>query len=395
VTVTSPPHPPDLDDRVDPTALIEEARRRTHRRRRRNLVGVLAAALGAMWLSTVIGAGGANSRAVSVVSSSSGAVPLRSALPEELSYTANGGVTLVHRDGTRQQLATAVDVQLAGGSLRRAREYSGIEWSPDGSKLLALRTSSSPGLVLIDANGKIGPKIASSTYAARWSPDGTQIAWVTDAIHIASSDGRNIRRVATLPRAPDSPVQSAFSWSPAGTQIVYAGRDTGLFVVDADGRSAPRSILRVGVGEAQWSPDGSLIAYTTGGALWVVRPDGTGSRRVAHGPGYDIVWSPDSAHLAFLGEGGTGFGTISVVRADGSGLHRLVRCGCALRGPGFWPSVSWSHDGSRIAYVSGRGNTVSTVRPDGSGATRVAIQSDRGFQGNWYPWSPLWRPRLG
>ena len=179
-----------------------------------------------------------------------------------------------------------------------------------------------------------------------------------------------------------------------GRQIVYAGRrDFGLFVAEADGQSAPRSVLRVGVGEAQWSPAGTLIAYTTGGDLWLVRPDGTGSRRIAE-DAYGAVWSADGTQLAFFGRGGAGWGTISVVRADGSGLHRLVRCRCALRGPGFWPSLSWSSDGSRIAYVSGKGNTVSTVRPDGTGATRVATQPARGLGGP-YPWWPLWRPVRG
>ena len=312
-TTTTPPRQPDLDDRpaVNPEALIEEARRRTQRRRRRNLVGVLAAALGALWLYSIIGAHGATTRAAGL-SSSATSTPPRAVLPEELSYTADGGVTLVHRDGTRQQLATAVDVRLADGSLRRARAYYGIEWSPDGSKLLALRLSSSPGLVLVDANGKIGPKIRSSTSVARWSPDGTRIAWVTGkrstgyAILVASSDGQNITRIATLPWPPQL-AAAAFSWSPDGKQIVYAGRrDTGLFIVDADGRSAPRSVLVGGVGEAQWSPDGSLIAYTTGGDLWVVRPDGTGSRRVAEDAN-GAVWSPDGAQLAFFGRGGAGW----------------------------------------------------------------------------------------
>jgi hypothetical protein len=54
--------------------------------------------------------------------------------------------------------------------------------------------------------------------------------------------------------------------------------------------------------------------------------------------------------------------------------------------------VAWSLDGTRIAYISGRANTVSTIRPEGSGATVVATQAARGPGGPRYPSSLLWRP---
>jgi hypothetical protein len=82
-----------------------------------------------------------------------------------------------------------------------------------------------------------------------------------------------------------------------------------------------------------------------------------------------------------------------VVNADGTDLHRIARCRCDVRwGPAISESVAWSLDGTRIAYIGGRGNTISTIRPDGSGATVVAAQSARGVTGYWYPRSPLWRP---
>jgi Tol biopolymer transport system component len=182
-----------------------------------------------------------------------------------------------------------------------------------------------------------------------------------------------------------------------GDRIVYAGRrDTGLLVADATGRTAPRrveGVPRGGVAEAQWSPDGSLIAFRSGGALYVIRPDGTGSRRIASGYVHGVSWSPESRSLAFVGPASPrSMGDLSVVDRDGSGLHRVGRCSCTLRGPGFWPSVVWSPNGSRLAYVGERGNVVATVRPDGTGATRVATQRGRGLHGGWYPSAPLWRP---
>jgi Tol biopolymer transport system component len=119
----------------------------------------------------------------------------------------------------------------------------------------------------------------------------------------------------------------------------------------------------------------------------------------------DFEWSPDGKRLAIVVPAGaaTGIGDavtgvvasdVFVVNADGTDLHRIAHCHCDLRGPrpDLYESVAWSLDGTRIAYISGRGNTVSTIRPDGTGATVVATQPARGVTGYWYPSVPLWRP---
>jgi Tol biopolymer transport system component len=160
----------------------------------------------------------------------------------------------------------------------------------------------------------------------------------------------------------------------------------------------------------QWSPDGSLIAFVShddvGAHLDVVQPDGSSLRRVADvgEPLVDFEWSPDGKRLAIVVPAGPPVAEhdtnarrsadVSVVNADGTDLHRIARCRCDLRGPrpDFYESVAWSLDGTRIAYISGRGNTVSTIRPDGTGATVVATQAARGVTGYWYPSFPLWRP---
>ena len=108
--------------------------------------------------------------------------------------------------------------------------------------------------------------------------------------------------------------------------------------------------------------------------------------------GYAIAWSPDGKLLALAGPAGPTWGDVSVVNPDGSGLRRIARCRCGLRGPGSSQSVAWSSDGTRIAYISARGNTVSTIRPDGSAAAVVATRAARGLTGYWYPSLPLWRP---
>ena len=106
MSISLPPRPPELGDSatVDQEALIEEARRRARRRRQRNLAGLLVAKLGTLWLYSLVGGGGPQSgSAFPSESSSQGATPLNEALPEELSYNVNGGITLIRRDGTRDR----------------------------------------------------------------------------------------------------------------------------------------------------------------------------------------------------------------------------------------------------------------------------------------------------
>ena len=262
MSISLPPRPPELGDSatVDQEALIEEARRRARRRRQRNLAGLLAAMLGTLWLYSLVGGGGPQSGSAFLSESSSqGATPLNEALPEELSYNANGGITLIRRDGTRRVLARQTDRHLPDGRWL-IRLYNGIEWSRDGSKLLALRWGSLRTLVVIDAKGVVGPKIAQAL-DGRWSPDETRIAFVRHVpglgrvLFLAASDGRGPIRIATH--------VSAFSWSPDGSRIAYSRAGArGIVIADASGRAVPRRVTiaaTVGApsalgGDVQWSP---------------------------------------------------------------------------------------------------------------------------------------------
>jgi Tol biopolymer transport system component len=234
-------------------------------------------------------------------------------------------------------------------------------------------------------------------YNAVWSPDGTRIAfegiersgsgWRT--IYVVGADGTGLR---TLPgtSATGGLFSGNLTWSPDGTQIVFAGR-TGanphawLYAVSSDGLSAPRP-LRVDAGVSQlgqptWSPDGSRIAFSayvpSGGPwLYVMHADGSNLRRVAggHGP----VWSPDSSMLAFRGVGNQpGNQTV-----DADGTHP------ASLGTGSWAGLSWSPDSQYIAFAGGSGHASNgdafVVRPNGTGRQRILHRP--GAYG-----LPLWR----
>jgi Tol biopolymer transport system component len=128
-------------------------------------------------------------------------------------------------------------------------------------------------------------------------------------------------------------------YSPDGSRIAFSSNhDSGnsmefdLYVMDADGTDVVRLTATPGVteGDPEWSPDGTEIAYVTditmqGSTIDVMRPDGTGKRRVTsgHRDGWP-AWSPDGRRLAFARLDELNTSDIFVVDADGGAPRRLT-----------------------------------------------------------------------
>ena len=101
-----------------------------------------------------------------------------------------------------------------------------------------------------------------------WSPDGTQIAFVSDRsggrdIYVMSADGSNLKKLTD-----SSTFNDHFSWSPDGKKIVYSSSENSLFdlsqlmVMNADGSN--KIALTSASGSytvLDWSPDGQKIVY--------------------------------------------------------------------------------------------------------------------------------------
>ena len=132
-----------------------------------------------------------------------------------------------------------------------------------------------------------------------------------------------------------------------------------------------------------WSPDGSRIAYSVEGEIWVVDANGTGHRRLTTtgfaAPTFD--WSPDGSRIVYYGyEDGTG---VWVINADGTGNRQLTTARL------FGPSFGWSPDGSRIAYsiFYGRedGTGLWVINADGTGNRELATTR---YPAPFFDWSP-------
>jgi Tol biopolymer transport system component len=174
-------------------------------------------------------------------------------------------------------------------------------------------------------------------------------------IYVVHADGSGLVRLTDDPAADFDP-----SWSPDGRRIAYRHQDEQsgqIYVMNADG-SQPRNLTRRrGLDYSPaWSPDGRRIAFGVAEAvgktrIWVMRPDGSGRRRLSRIYGEYPAWSPDGRKIAFdhitLGSNNW---DIWVMNADGSGARPLIASEEANeQGP------AWSPDGRMIAYQTDRG----------------------------------------
>ena len=229
-----------------------------------------------------------------------------------------------------------------------------IAWSSDGTKLLIRRKSPNQvrggvremDLVVLDADGTETRLTNARTFVTggSFSPDGSEIVYATSfspkaAIYAVSSDGgapRLIRRATRrvfLPELRRSFLTDVYhpALSPDGTQIGYfdgmGDHSHNLWVMNADGTERrlllDHEVARPGHMYAlTWSPDGEWLAFETGDGIYLVRPDGSGLRRVVEkgffSAAHAVQWSPDGSRIAYLRGG-----ALSIVNVDG-GDERIV-----------------------------------------------------------------------
>ena len=236
------------------------------------------------------------------------------------------------------------------------------EFSPDGRALVF--TGSGQGLpnseiFVMSASGAGRTQLTKTPQGngdPAWSPDGTQIAFVSERanqvaqIFVMRSDGTAVRQLTH-----DATGKAELAWSPKGDRIVFVGtpagggdrdiwsiRPDGSGLTDLTNDSAAYDV------DPAFSPDGARIVYSgplhpgresVGGDLWVMNADGTNPQPLHHeSNGYSDggfpAWSPDGSAIAFAANDGSGYFHIWSVPAAGGENTELVANKLAGRQPG-------------------------------------------------------------
>jgi TolB protein len=239
-----------------------------------------------------------------------------------------------------------------------------------------------PGAIVMDVGGDIylaGPDGGNPTklYAgphwdghATFSPDGTKIAFestlddMSKALMVMRSDGTG----RTTLMSGLAAVDEVIAWSPDSRRIAIGARpvdepggalfplgDSRILVADVEQGRA--SFLSGVFGQdPRWSPDGTMLAFGRIAAQWgvnplespggvsLVRPDGSGLRRLSSVAAGVPAWSPDGKTIAFLGVGVGGGPDLYLIGADGTDERNVTN------DPESESYPVWSPDGSKMAF---------------------------------------------
>ncbi len=199
-----------------------------------------------------------------------------------------------------------------------AHALGGGSWSPDGEKLAVwLRDPEHPaGIYVVDRTGSIQHYLGEGD-TPDWSPDGSRIAFNASSenggqrIYTVRPDGSDLRPLPTDERFYSNP-----KWSPDGETLLAIGpcgctslQGTVIYALDADDGNARvlySTPFAADIESADWSPDGSRIAFSSflgsaGGApatyrLFTIAVDGS-DRQQIHAPpegAFQVNWASSS-----------------------------------------------------------------------------------------------------
>jgi Tol biopolymer transport system component len=216
---------------------------------------------------------------------------------------------------------------------------------------------------------------AGRDVGAKWSPDGSTIAFVsdrsgTDQIWLMDTDGGHQRQLTFGPAKHAWP-----EWSSDSKKLVYWGHLNGTQFIKTTPAAGGTETVVVTSNEyletPRWRPpDDSAISYgavtSSNWDVWVATPDGSQKWRLTSHADMEgsPYWSPDGTMLAYkLAPSGQYSLTVENVMTFENGFAQPTVH--AWKGPEAIQMSSWSSDSTQIAYTC-------EVISGASGADRVS-----------------------
>lgn len=274
-------------------------------------------------------------------------------------------------DGERRTIWLA---DSTGGNRRQltTEGFEGIErdgWSPDGKSLLYVsnRTGKSD-LWSIPVDGgpprQLTRDIANDDRGV-WSRDGRWVAFISDRgrqtdVWVVSDTGGEARRVSDSKQ-----IESMFPvWRPGTHELLftdYTSRRNVTRIDVADGTERDLLGDSLLVDEIELSRDGRQVAVVVGRGggskdLLVVPSDGGASRAVVTAGGniFGPQWSPDGSMIAYTSDL-RGTTDVFVVEVASAAVRPITDW------PGYEGSPAWDRTGSSLYFNANRGSRLNDI----------------------------------
>jgi hypothetical protein len=186
---------------------------------------------------------------------------------------------------------------------------------------------------------------------------------------------------------------SADATAPGRDGLIAYTRGGAIRVVAPDG-SRDRVLVR-DAAQPAWSPGGNALAFTRDEAIWVAAASGARARRIATG-GDSPTWSSDGRRIAFVSSDDD---ALRSVGATGGATHAIGRTGTSPWPDYYRGAIDAAPTGNQLAYfgVFDFGASLSLdltrLRFDGTGM-RVLLDTALPGRDGWTPsgsrvsWSP-------
>jgi len=244
------------------------------------------------------------------------------------------------------------------------------------------------GLVLYNLDGSQKLVVTSTGNWGALSPDGSLVAYsaIDNGIHLVDVDSQT-----------DQALQNASGfdprWSPDGTQFAYVGSGNGainsVFIINTDGSQAHQISDWSYESVIGWSPDSTLLYFAapfTGGAAWKVYSydvaSDTAQERFTIENGtpkfLNPKLSPDGNWIAYRGRDNS---SLYLVHPDGSDMHLLLDNVGAV-------GIEWSRSGwlgVSLRKANSDETMVVIIKPDGCEAYLIPVALHGDLEGLYIP----------
>ncbi len=306
-----------------------------------------------------------------------------------LAWSEDGSVFVTLAQGSTFASARIARLKESGGEIDTITAALALEAEllPGGKAVVACVISgNSTRVQSIDLATRERVTLANDSCNPRWSPtghvlfsefDGTLRALPFDPHQLVATGAA----MAVLDGLASDRSTGQFELGATGTLVYVAGPASRTFegleptLVSLDGSASPLPLRRTDHGDADFSPDGRLMAYTRDGQIWLYDLD-LGTHRqftTVGGFHHDPVWSPDGTRLAYRARRSEGQGGNIYVQSlvgDSVGMH------IGGTDDGDNPS-QWLPDGTILAYQDGPSDIIA-LSADRPGAPVPILNAD------WY-----------